>query len=313
MGFSAESGPLVIHGPGAANGTLNLKTLPITPDSGPSLSFASVGLFDPRYPYKGGGGTENSALLAIGFGPTGGFTALDQAPSTAVVNNIAVAAHPTSGTAMTLVSSSGAGITVMTSALFVPQTGNTVPTGKLVIDTLPGLVKFGSCGSIAIADPAKAAARAVSITASSGGVGGAFLVSGYDLYGYPQTEKITAASSPSGATTTNGKKAFKFINTVTPQVTDTFNYSIGTADIFGFPLRCDTFPYTVVGFAGAIIASSTGFVAADTTTATNTTGDVRGTYTVQSVSNGVKTLQMFQTISPANISTITGMFGVLPA
>lgn len=313
MGLSAQSGPLVIHGPSGSAGTANQKTLPLTPDAGPSLSFASVGLFDPRYPYKGGAGTENSALMAIGFGPTGGFTAMDQAPSTAVVNNIAVAANAVSGTAMALVSSTGAGITVMTSALFIPQTGNTVPTGKLAIDALPGLVKFGTCGSIAVADPTKSAARAVSITASSGGVGGPFLVSGYDLYGYPQTEKITVASSPSGPTTTNGKKAFKFLSAVTPQVSDAHNYSVGTADVFGMPLRCDTFPYTVVGFAGAIIASSTGFVKADTNTATNTTGDVRGTYAVQSVSDGVKTLQMFQTISPANISTIAGMFGVTPA
>lgn len=309
MTLSHFTGPLVI-GP---SGSGNVQTLPISPDRAPSTFFGGTMLTDPRFFYQGGGGTENNALLSVAAGINGGYLVLDQAPSTAVVNNIAVAAATTSGTGMTLVSTSGAGITVTTTATFIPQTGNTAPSGVLAIDGVPGLVLFGTNKSAAVADPAKNLSRAISITASSGAVGGAFLVAGRDLYGYPQTEKITVASSPSGSTTTNGKKAFKFVNSVTPQVTDTKSYSVGTADVFGFPLLINTFPYATVGWAGAIVAVSTGFVAAVSTVASNTTGDVRGTYAVQSASNGVISLQMFETVSPANVSTIAGIFGVTPA
>lgn len=309
MGVSHLSGP-ILTGP---SGSGNIQTLPLAPDRGPSTLFGGTMLQDPRLPYQSGGGTENNALLSVAAGINGGYLVLDQAPSTAVVNNLAVAAATTSGTAMALVSSSGAGITVTTSATFIPQTGNTVISGAKAIDLTPGLVFFGTNKSTSVADPTKNLSRAITITASSGAVGGAFLVAGADLYGYPQTEKITVASSPSGATTTTGKKAFKFITAVTPQVTDTKSYSVGTADVFGFPLQVNSFPYATVGWAGALIASSTGFVAAVTSTATNTTGDARGTYAVQSASNGVITLQMFLSVSPANISTIAGIFGVTPA
>lgn len=309
MGLTAISGPFVVHGPGPYNLAGNQSVLPVTPDAGPSLIFEGTGLFDSRYVYKGGAGTENSPLIAIGAGLNTDFVVLDQAPSTAVVNNIAVAANVTSGTAVTLVSTTAAGITVMAASLTIPQTGNVVPA-VLAIDLQPGLVLFGNNKSIGIADPTKNLARAVSITGASSGAGGAFLVVGYDLYGSPQTEKITATS---GATTTNGKKAFKFVKSVTPQFTDAHNYSVGTADIFGFPLVVSTFTYATIGWAGSTITASTGFTAAVTTTASNTTGDVRGTYAVQSASNGVLTLQAFITVSTANISSIAGIFGTTPA
>jgi len=310
MGISAFSGPLDI----AAKGSGKATVLPIAEQRGPSVVFGGVALQDPRFYYVGGdAGPETLSTMVIGMGPAGHLPVMDQAPSTAAVNNIAVAAAVTSGTNMTLVSTTAAGITILATALTVPQSGNVIAAAKLAIDLAPALVSFGRGKSIALADPTKSIARAVSITASSGGAGGAFLVQGADLYGYPQTEKITAASSPSGSTTTNGKKAFKFINAVTPQVTDTKSYSIGTADIFGFPMRVDTFAYSEISWAGTPVVSSAGFTAAVTSTATNTTGDVRGTYAVQSASDGVKPLQIFQTVSPANLSTIAGLFGVVPA
>jgi hypothetical protein len=310
MGVVHHSGPLVV-GP---SGQGSVTAIGIGSDSpAPSTIYGGVALVDPRYQYHNGGGTEANALLSIGIGLSGHTLVVDQAPSTAVVNNIAVAVAVTTGTNIALVSSSGAGITVMTSALTIPQTGNVVPTAKLAIDGLPALVYFGTNKSVAVADPTKNIARGIAITASSGGVGGNFLVSGWDLYGFPQTEKITVASSPTGATTTNGKKAFKFINTITAQVTDTFSYSVGTSNVIGFPLAVTEFPLANVGWAGSPVTVSTGFVAAVSSTATNTTGDVRGTYTIQSNANGVLVLQMFQFITPANITTMSGYFGVTPA
>ena len=313
MGLSQLTGPLVIGLPNTPASPANFTAIPNGPDTpSPSVIFGGAVLQDPRFPYRGGGGTENNALLAVGIG-AGDMLVLDQAPSTASVNNIAIAAAVTSGTNVTLVSSTGAGITVMSSALPIPQTGLIVPTGKLAIDGLPALVYFGVNKSIALPDPTKNISRALSITASSGAVGGNFLVTGWDLYGNPQTEKVTVASSPSGATTTNGKKAFKFISAVTAQVTDTFSYSVGTANVFGFPLLSQEFPLQSIGWAGSPVSVSTGFVAAVSSTASNTTGDVRGTYTVQSNANGVLVLSIYQTVTAANLATMTGYFGVTPA
>lgn len=314
MGLTHFSGPLNVGISNSSANPQNRTTLPVSSDTpAPSIMFGGVTMQDPRYGYKSGGGTENNALLDIGLGLMGDTLTADQAPSTLAVNNIAVAAATTSGTNMTLVSASGAGITVLAAALRIPQTGLTVPIGKLAIDLSPALVYFGNNRSTAVPDPTKNLARCIGITATSGAVGGAFLVSGYDLYGYPQTEKITVASSPSGSTTTNGKKAFKFLSTVTPQVTDTKSYSVGTSDVFGFPLAITEFPLARLGWAGSPVTSSAGFVAAVSSTATNTTGDVRGTYAVQSASDATKVLQILQTITPANITTMSGYFGVTPA
>jgi len=292
----------------------NRTAIPISGDTpAPSIFFGGVMLQDPRFGYRGGGGAENKALLDVAVALMGDMVTADQAPTTATVNSIAVAAAVTSGTNMTLVSTSGSSITVLSSALQIPQTGNTIPSGKLAIDQAPALVYFGVNKNTAVADPTKNLARAVSITATSGAVGGAFLLTGWDLYGVPMTELVTVASSPTGSTTTNGKKAFKFISSVTPRVTDTKSYSVGVADIYGFPIAQTEFPLATLGWAGSPVTSSAGFVAAVSSTATNTTGDVRGTYTVQSVADGAKILQMIQRLTPANIATMSGYFGVTQA
>ncbi len=297
MSKSQFSGPLIISGDGFSSAN---------PDAAPSLAWGGVGLVDPRFNYAYGAG----ANAVYGFAPGSDALLVDQVPSAIATNNIAAAQTTTSGTAMTLVSSSGAGITVTTAATLIPQTGNTVPSGALAIDLVPGVVKFGTSGSVVIADPTKSIARALSLTSNTSSASGAVLVKGYDLYGNPQTESITA----SGTSTVAGKKGWKFITSVIPQFTSaTYTYTIGTADVYEFPIAVYTFPYATVGWNGAIIAASAGFVAAVTTAASSTTGSVRGTYATQSASDGTKSLQMFVAISPTNMISKTGMFGVTPA
>lgn len=308
------TGPMIVGPSNGPANPANVTALGASPTGpAPSQIFCGVALVDPRFPYRGGGGIENNALLSVGIGVSNEMSVMDQAPSTAVVNNIAAAAATTSGTAMTLVSSTAAGVTVLAAALQIPQTGVTIASGTLALDLAPALVMFGANSTTAVQDPTKNIARCVSVTAASGAVGGNFLVAGADLYGYPLTELITVASSPSGSTTTKGKKAFKFVSTVTPRVTSAFTYSVGTADTIGFPVRVDTLGYVRIGYAGSPVTASTGFLAADTATATNTTGDTRGTYALQSVADGVKVLTQFISISPANLKSITGVFGVTPA
>jgi hypothetical protein len=121
-------------------------------------------------------------------------------------------------------------------------------------------------------------------------------------------------AAPASATTVNGKKAFKYIASVVPQFTDAHNYSVGTTDIYGFPIRSDFFGDVAINYNATGITASTGYTAAVTTSpATTTTGDVRGTYALQSAADGSKRLMIRQFVLAANIGSTSGLFGVTQA
>jgi hypothetical protein len=187
-------------------------------------------------------------------------------------------------------------------------------------DTVTGLftgsastIPFGSGGTIQMFNPGDMISRAVSITSTTSQVVQTFTVNGLDVFGYPLTELITTSGTT--ATTTNGKKAFKYIFSVVPSVTDgTGSYSVGTQDIVGFPVRSDNWQaaadYDVsLMFNNAAIAASTGYLSAVLTTPTNATGDVRGTYALQTSSNGTLRLIATQTPLVANLGSAIGLFG----
>jgi len=170
---------------------------------------------------------------------------------------------------------------------------------------------FGQSNTISLWNPQAMVSRAVSVTGSASATGGNITISGYDIYGVPMSEVIAA---PASATTVNGKKAFKYISSVVPAFTDAHNYSIGTTDIYGFPLRSDNFGDVSINYNATGITANTGYTAAVTTSpATTSTGDVRGTYALQSAADASKRLVVRQFITPANIGSITGLFGVTQA
>jgi hypothetical protein len=272
----------------------------------PSMDTGGRGLIDNRAGYN------QTRKGAVGLG-IGSYRTLRAAPAIKAAANIAVGAHVVSGTAMTLVSSTGAGVTVLATALQVWASGNIVPVGALALDGAPGLVNFGQANPaglypLAWYDWTLALTRCVSITGVSAGSGGNLLVSGADPYGYPMTQLITLAA---GVNTVNSTKAFKFIYSVVPQFTDPNNVSVGTADIFGFPMRADNIEDVVIWWNSALVTANTGFVAAVTTNpSTNLLGDVRGTYAVQSASDGTKVLSFMQLPGLARSVTSVGVWGV---
>jgi len=175
---------------------------------------------------------------------------------------------------------------------------------------------FGQSNSIYLWNPQALVSRAVSIVpvSNTSTAQVIFTVSGYDIYGVPMTEAITVPTSTTTSTTTNGKKAFKYIASVTPNVTNAITYSVGTTDIYGFPLRSDFFSDVSINYNSAAITANTGYVAAVTTSpATSSTGDVRGTYALQSAADGSKRLAIRQFILPANMGSFAGLFGVTQA
>ena len=316
MARTVSTGPLIVVGatptlqtgaPGESN-----------PDGGPSIFDHGVGIMDKRF-WTGPGGTDTQPLY--GWGPgSGSVMVVDQVPSVAAAANIAALAHVVNGTPMTLVSSTAAGITVGAS-IYRADTGALV-TGLLAIDTVgggpiaAGVVQYGTNKFVSLYDPTKQLSRAISITGVSAGSGGHFLVKGFDIYGYPMSQNVTLAA---GVNTVNSLKAFKYIQSVTPLFTDANNVSIGTADVYGLPLRADSYAYLQVFFgnpatpANNLITAATGFVAADATSpATATTGDPRGTVTA--ASDGTKRLSIMVSPSAASIGTMNpGLVGVTPA
>ena len=154
--------------------------------------------------------------------------------------------------------------------------------------------------------------RAVSITAAASATYATATVNGYDIYGYPMSEAITITAG----STVNGRKAFKYIKSVVLSggtADTTHAYSVGTADVFGLPLRSDTFGDILVNYATSLVATTlvtatTGYLPADRTTPSATTADVRGTYAATS-SSGANKLIVRQSPQAYNVPYTTGLVG----
>ena len=155
--------------------------------------------------------------------------------------------------------------------------------------------------------------RAVSVTAASGATYTTATVNGYDIYGYPMSEAITITAGSA----VNGKKAFKYIKSVVLSggtADTTHAYSVGTADVFGLPLRSDTFGDIIVNSASSLVASTlitaaTNYLPADRTTPSATTADVRGTFAATS-SSGANKLIIRQSPQAYMVPYVTGLFGL---
>lgn len=306
MTITAFDGPLIGGFPSNPYGTNGTSSDNQNPEAGPSLFNGGTALLDPRQPFTYYAG-QDFGQKTYGWYSSTQCLVVDAVPSTISAVNIAASQSPGAG-AITLVSSSGAGITVGTS-ITNASTGATVK-GLLAIDGAMTGLGFGQALSVNLWDPTKALSRNIRIVSGGNDSGITFTVSGYDVYGYPMTETITGAN----AGTASGAKTFKYISGITHTGTVAGTVTIGTGDVFGFPLRCDRFSNALIYWNSALITASTGFTAAVTTSpATATTGDVRGTYAVQSASDNSKRLTVYITVPPANVSTITGLTGVTQA
>jgi hypothetical protein len=282
------------------------------PDAGPSVIYAGALFKDMRYRYGGG----KSALVAGGYpNQVVGYVdnalqTIDLVPSAVSNVNIAALSAPSANTPLALVNVSGAGITVLAAAFNVLATGLIVPVGALQIDAAPAWFGYGTSGAVQGWTGA-ACGRAVSLTSLGNLSAINFTIRGFDLYGLPQTETL---AGPNG-NTVNGKKGWKWITSVTPNGSSATTVSVGTADVFEFPIRADRFGKVGIVWNNSWFTNSVGFVAADTTSpASATTGSVRGTFTLQGdTSNGVKSMQVEQGVPPALVGTQVGVFGVTPA
>jgi len=230
-------------------------------------------------PVYGGGSATNTAgssPMETGVGPMGRVYIFDVVPLTAQTNNLATSQNPGSGGSFTL--TAGTGITTSTAR------GVT----EYVLDC----------------------PRAIRVIAAGANTA-TYTISGYDQYGQPMTQTI-AAPSTSTVTTT---KAFKSIVSITNAnaTAGTNGLTVGTADVIGLPLRLLSKDYITFNF-NATVGLMGAVTAADTTSpATASTGDVRGTITLASASDGSKRLVAFiacPAIAVGPSATRVGAYGV---
>ena len=221
---------------------------------------------------------DDPAPMDLGIGPIGRVYVWDVIPQAATTNNIALSQ-----------TASGAGAVTLTAGTstksVVRQDGTTV----IQLD-LPRAVKV-NCSTTARA----------------------FTVSGYDYYGQAMSELITVATAGTAVT---GKKAFFQVSSATIAGSATA-VLIGTSDVLGLPVRVFNVAYVASVKSNNTLAQDAGtFVAADTATATTSTGDVRGTYVPATASDGIVRTVMTITLPAIAVgpnATRVGALGVTQA
>jgi len=220
---------------------------------------------------------ENPSPMSLGIGPLGRIYVWDIVPQAAVTNNIAASQTAAAAGAITL----------------------TAGTSVKSVVTSNGTVLQLDCP------------RAVKVNCST--TARAFTVSGYDYYGQAMSEVITVVTA---ATAVTGLKAFYQISGVTIAGSATA-VVVGTSDVLGLPVRVFNVSYVASVKSNNTLAQDAGtFVAAATQTATTTTGDVRGTYTPATASNGIVRTTMgilLPAIAVGPNATRVGALGVTQA
>lgn len=223
----------------------------------------------------------NPSPMGKGVGPLGRIYVWDTVPVAKATNNIATASAYTA--AITLTAGTGTTSVVRTDGVAVVQLD--VP-------------------------------RAVAVTIGTGTIANKNVtISGYDYYGQPMSEVIATGTTQS--TTVNGKKAFYQIASASVNGAVGATIALGTTDILGIPVRMTNVAYVSSVRWDSTLATDAGtFVAAVTSAATTTTGDVRGTYVPSSATDGSKRLVMgilLPAIAVGPQATRNGALGVTQA
>ena len=319
MAITAYTGPIVSFGSAVQQSTGNTLPADYNTQAAPSFAYLGWGVLDQRgyYSYKPGGGLSSPLY---GWAPSGAIPVIDAVPGTISSMAISTSQAATAGTALTLLTASTLAVTINQSVVN-PITGATV-TGLLAIDTVMTPLTFGSDANINVWDPLNAISRCINITSIASSSlpddsGMYWSVKGYDVYGYPMTERIAGSSATSSiAVAVTSRKAFKYIEQIIPTnstgVLNSTTVMAGVTDTYGLPLYAAQTPYYQAYMGGVLLSSISTFTAGSTTTATSTTADVRGTFASSIASDNSVRLIVFQTLRPANIAadTTAGVTGV---
>jgi hypothetical protein len=202
-------------------------------------------------------GATGDPTIQPGAGPMGRIFFYNVVPLIKQAANVAALQHTTAATALTLAAGTGA-----TSTTAADGSGRTV----IQLD-VPRCLSFTTSADMSL----------VTLT-----------IVGFDKYG----QQMTATKVlPASATTVNTTKAFFQVLSITADVTDGVNnVSVGMSDILGLPVAVADAGYIMPKWDNTLAQNAGTFVAAVGTTPSAVTGDVRGTYTPSSATDGTKRL-----------------------
>ena len=166
-------------------------------------------------------------------------------------------------------------------------------------------------GGVATFDYARAATI---VSSNAGDTAQTVTLTGTDYYGQTQTQLLTL----NGTTTVTSTKTFKTITQVAVSASLTGNLSVGNANVFGLPYAVTNAGYLLrTGWDNAVADNGGTFVAADATTPSATTGDVRGTFAPSgNAANGSRRLVIaigLTAIQAGPNATQAGAIGLTPA
>lgn len=287
MGITAISGPHVVYG---ITQTSSGAVTEYNEERGPSLYDLGSGFLDPRAVFNYGPGDAVGTKLYGIFDPT--TATVDYIPFAADSSAIhrSTTEAPVAGTALTLTPTSSVGSILTT--IVAPETGLTVSV--IALDSTAATLNFGQGGTIAIWNPAGGTGRVLSVINTSNTNTEQYIINGRDMYGLKMTETILASTTSTG--TGVGKKAFKYISTITPSTATTISATgvrVGMVDIFGFPtytryLAATTVITSTTALTPTIqILSSVSCVLGSTVAvAVATSPDARGTVASTAATNG---------------------------
>jgi hypothetical protein len=158
-------------------------------------------------------------------------------------------------------------------------------------------------------------ARAFTVVSSNAGdTSQTVTITGTDYYGQAQTQRVTL----NGTTTVTSTKTFKTITQVAVSAALAGNLSVGNANVYGLPYAVTNAAYLLrTGWDSAVADNGGTFVAADATTPSITTGDVRGTFAPSgNAANGTRRLVIaigLTGIQAGPTATQASAIGVTPA
>lgn len=159
--------------------------------------------------------------------------------------------------------------------------------------------------------------RNLTAAKSAGSVAMTVTIAGYDYLLRPLTETLSLGTGTTASAT--GKKAFAYVKSITftgaADITgNTVNVGMGT--LLGLPYQLEKIGHLTFASLGGVqelinVASNTTVVAAVTTTASATTGDVRGTIGFNTACDGSKEAIIEMYVSGRN--SRAGLSGVVQA
>lgn len=148
--------------------------------------------------------------------------------------------------------------------------------------------------------------RNITVATSAAAADTVVTITGYDVYKQKMVETITVAS---GASSGAGVKAFKYVEIMSIYsagdiTSDTL--TIGWGDVLGLPYKVTAKSDIMQAwFNGVYETTAPTVVVGDATTATATTGDVRGTIDTNSAMNG-SAVVLYMTVNPDTRETLLG-------